>query len=202
MSLQTGFGTNIDRARLHGPAVSVDIEACLVLPDGDAEHPCRIVAASTGELGLMTLAHPRYGDRIRVYSPELGRFEGDVERETECGFVIGLDLAATRHRKLAAQLTWFANREACALPDARRHKRIVPRMQWTSICLSDGERAARINDISIIGVSVETSAVADIGDRVSFGVKTAVIDRIFDGGFVAKFDEPFEEGQLSEMIRF
>ncbi|MBL1255227.1 MULTISPECIES: PilZ domain-containing protein [Methylocystis] len=202
MGLQAGFHIDIARTPLHGPTVRVDLDACLRLPDG-SEHSCRIVEASTGEMALSALAEPCYGDKIFIHSAELGRFEGRVERQSDGGFAIGLDLIVTRRRKLAAQLIWFANRDAFGLPDARRHKRIVPRMPWTTICLQGGkENAAWINDVSCSGISVETSAHASIGDRVSLGVKTAVVGRIFDGGFVAEFDQYFEEGQISDRLRF
>lgn len=202
MSLQASFNTNIPRGPLPCPTVRVDLEACFRLPGG-SEHACRIVEASTGEMALLASTQPRYADRIVVYIPELARFEGDVEREIDGGFVISLDIGAPRRRKLAAQLIWFANREACNLPDARQHKRIVPRMQWTLVRLPDGrEKMARINDVSLAGVNMETAALVSIGDRVSLGVKTAVVGRIFDGGFAARFDEPFKEGQISQMLKF
>ncbi|KAF2990686.1 PilZ domain-containing protein [Methylocystis sp. MJC1] len=202
MALQPGFEIDISRTPLHGPAVGVDLDACFSSPDG-SEYSCRIIAASTGEMTLSTPARPRYGDRIIVHVLELGRFEGNVERQMDGGFAISLDLSVTRRRKLAAQLVWFANREVCGLPDARRHKRIVPRMPWTMIRMPAGrENVARINDVSLSGISVLTSAQAMIGERVSLGVKTAVVARIFDGGLVAQFDEYFEEGQISDMLRF
>lgn len=202
MGLQAGFYIDIDRTPLHGPTVRVNLGGCLRLPDG-SEHSCRIVEASTGEMALLALVEPSYGDKIFLHSPELGRFEGHVERHSDDGFAIGLDLAVTRRRKLAAQLVWFANRDACGLPDARRHKRIVPKMPWTTICMQGGkENAAWINDVSRSGISIETSAHASIGDRVSLGVKTAVVGRIFDGGFVAEFDQYFEEEQISDWLRF
>jgi hypothetical protein len=202
MSLQASFNMNFPRAPLPCPAVPVGLQACFRLPGG-SEHICLVVEASMGEMALLASIQPRYADRIVVYIPELGRFEGDVERELEGGFAIALDLAPSRRRKLAAQLMWFANRDACNLPDARRHKRIVPKMQWTFVRLPDGrEKMARINDVSLAGVNVETAAFVSIGDRVSLGVKTAVVGRIFDGGFAAQFDEPFKEGQISQMLNF
>lgn len=202
MARQTGFEIDISRTPLHGPAVNVDLDACFNLPDG-SEHPCRVIAASTGEMTLSTPARPGYGDRIIVHVLELGRFEGNVERQIAGGFAISLDLAVTRRRRLAAQLVWFANREVCGLPDARRHKRIVPRMPWTMIRMLEGrENVARINDVSLSGVSLQTSAQATVGERVSLGVKTAVVARVFDGGLVAEFDEYFGEGQISDMLRF
>lgn len=199
MSLQS-FDERAGRSRVHN-SVKVDLEARFMLPGG-AEHPCRIVEMSTGEITFATPVSPRDGDRIIVYIAELGRFEGDVERRVDEGFAISLALTETKHKKLAAQLVWFANRDVLDLPESRRHPRIVPRMQWIRVKTSDGkEKVARINDVSLCGISVETTAPFAEGDRVAFGVKTAVVTRVFENGFVAEFDEPFKEGELDESVR-
>jgi hypothetical protein len=201
MSLQTIFEAGALPGRMHGPLVRVDLAASLVLPGG-TEHSCRIMEASTAEMAFATPLEPRYGDHVVVYASELGRLEGDVERRMEGGFAITLDLTETRRRRLAGQLIWFANRERCGLPEGRRHKRIVPRMPWTRVRMPDGmEMVAHINDVSIAGVSVDAAADVAVGDRVAFGVKAAVVGRVFAGGFVAEFEEPFAEGELSETTR-
>ena len=43
-----------------------------------------------------------------------------------------MTIAATPRKrdKLAAQLTWLANRHILSLPEDRRHGRIVPRNPW------------------------------------------------------------------------
>lgn len=201
MSLHTFFDTSFYESRVHGRPVPIDVEAFIILA-GMGEQPCRIVGASTGEMILETPLAPDYGDRVIVYAPEFGRLEGDVERRTQCGFVIALDLAETRRRRLAGQLIWITNREAVSLVDLRRNRRIVPKMPWTSVRMPDGsEKFAQINDISLNGVSVEAVANVSVGDRVAFGLKAAVVGRVFDGGFVAEFEEPFAEGELSETTR-
>lgn len=198
MSLETIYNANVLRERIHGGRVHVDLEASFMLPDGP-EHGCRVAQASTGEMVVSTDIEPRYGDHVVVYAPELGRFEGEVERQTEEGFAFSLSLSEARRRRLAAQLIWFANRDLCELPENRRHKRFVPRLQWTRVRLANGaEKIARINDLSISGISVDASAPVSIGDRVAFGVKAAIVGRLFDGGFVAQFEEPFAEGEIGE----
>jgi len=200
MSFAAQFPTDVSHERVHN-AVKVELEARFMLPGG-AEHACQIVEMSTGEMIFSTPIVPRYGDRIVVYILELGRFEGDVERNVEGGFAISLRLTETKHRKLAAQLVWFANRDVFELPESRRHKRIVPRMQWTRMKLPDGkEKVVRINDFSLSGVSVEAAAVVAVGDRVAFGLKTAIVGRVFEAGFVAEFEEPFRDGDLTETTR-
>ncbi|MCC3245263.1 PilZ domain-containing protein [Methylocystis sp. WRRC1] len=200
MSLQSDFGPGAARERIHN-SVEVDLEGRFMLASG-AEHPCRIVAMSTGEMLFSTPVRPRLGEKVIVYIAELGRFEGGVSRHEGEGFAIGLKLTEMKHRKLAEQLVWFANRDVLDLPENRRHKRIVPMLQWTIVRLSNGkEKTAKINDISLSGVSVEVNARPLVGGRVMVGSKAAKVVRLVDGGFVAEFEEPFAEGELDERIR-
>ncbi|PPD43180.1 MAG: pilus assembly protein PilZ [Methylocystis sp.] len=201
MSLSAHFNFDVSGCRAHNP-VRVDFEARVTLPEGQ-EHACRIVEMSTGEIVFFAPVQPRYGDRVVAYVPELGRFEGDVEREVEGGFAISLWLTEARRRRLAAQLVWFANRDFLGLPDSRRHRRIVPRMQWTRVRHIDGsEQIAEINDFSLCAISVDSPEPVALGERVAFGVKAAIVNRLFEGGFVAEFEEPFNEGEIDETTRF
>lgn len=201
MSLHADFETTIFHHRIHGPPVRLNLDARILFPGGE-EHAGRIVEASTGELAFATSLAPRYGDRVIVYVREFGRLEGNVERPIDDGFTITLDLPEPRRRRLASQLVWFANRDSCGMHEARRHERFVPRMPWTIVRMPDGrQRFAQINDVSITGVSVDTAAQVCVGDRVAFGVKAAVVGRVFEGGFAAQFEEPFAEGELSEALR-
>lgn len=201
MSLQMDYDPSALRRRVQAPTVAIDLAARLVLPGG-RDHPGRIVAASTDEMAISAPLAPRYGDHVVVHTAELGRLDGDVERLTDNGFAITLELVEAPRRRLAAQLIWHANRERCGLVEARRHTRFIPQMPWTRVRMPDGaEQFARIQDLSLAGVRVEAAVGVGIGDRVAFGVKAAIVGRVFDGGFVAKFEEPFAEGELSEATR-
>jgi hypothetical protein len=181
--------------------VPVDLDGRFMLP-GREEFPCRIIEMSIWAIAFYTPIRPELGDRIIAYISEFGRFEGFVERRIDCGFAISLRLTEMKQRKLAAQLLWRANRDKFGLEDGRRNDRIVPLVQWTRIRTPNGrEKMARINDVSRAGVSVETAAEVMVGDRVFFGSKTAVVGRVFESGFVAEFDEPLSENELTETIR-
>jgi len=200
MSLQSDFVPDALRRRIHS-SVEVDLDGRFMLPGG-AEHPCRIAEMSTGEIRFATPVRPKLGEKIIVYIAELGRFEGAVERHEAEGFAIGLKLTEMKHKKLAEQLVWFANREVLDLPENRRHRRIVPMLQWTIVTLSNGkEKTAKINDVSLSGVSVEVNARPLVGSRVVVGAKAAKVIRTMEGGFVAEFEEHFAEGALDETTR-
>lgn len=193
---RTSSGTRVDAP------VEVDLAGRFMLPSGD-EHPCRVVEMSTGGMRFSTSVRPQPGEKIIVYISELGRFEGDVARLDEGGFVIGLKLTELKRKKFAEQLAWFADREILGLPENRRHLRIVPMAQLTSVRSSGGKEClGKINDISRVSVSVEAKLrPLLVGSRVSVGAKSAVIQRLFDGGFVAEFDEPLAENELHGAMR-
>jgi len=161
---------------------------------------------STGEMLLSAEVTPAVGELLIIYIAELGRFEGKVERLESTGFAVSMVLSELKHRKLAEQLVWFANRASLDLTDNRRHKRFVPLNQLTTVRLANGkERMARINDISASGVNVEINLSVSkltilVGSRLFVGKKSAIVLRTFEGGFVAKFEETFEETSIDETI--
>lgn len=186
--------------------VPLDLDGRFMLPTKQ-EFACRIPEMSTGDMVLSTEAELRLGEMLVVYIPELGRFEGIVERREDKGFVLSMSLTQAKHSKLAEQLVWFANREAAELPEARQSRRIVPLSQWTTVRLANGaERMARITDISLSGVNVEASVSVQktrllVGSHVVIGSKAATVLRITACGFVATFDEPIPPEEFNERIR-
>lgn len=181
--------------------VKVDLDARFLQPSG-AESRGRVMEMSTAGILVKSPANPKRGEKIIVYIAELGRFEGIVDRsELDC-FSIALKLPELKHRKLAEQLVWLSNREELDLPESRKHRRIVPLMQRTMVTLPDGaERLAKINDISLTSVSVEIVGKIAVGATVIVGKRSATVTRVFDGGIVADFADPFAEGELDEFVR-
>jgi hypothetical protein len=184
----------------------IDLDGRFMLPSKE-EHSCTVLEMSTGQMRVSSDAKPALGEQVIVYIAELGRFEGKVERHEEGGFAVCMKLTDTKSKKLAQQLAWFANRDTLHLEDNRRHKRIVPLNQLTTVRFSNGkEHIARINDISASGVSVEVnlSLAAKVtvlaGSSVFIGKKAAKVSRIFDGGFAARFDETFEADSIDETV--
>lgn len=200
MTLLEEFRRSKPKERVHN-AVEVDLAARFMVPTG-AEHSCRVIEMSTGEMRFASTVCPAVGECVIVYLADLGRFEGDVDRHEDVGFAIGLKLTEMKHRKLAGQLVWFANREAFDLPESRRHRRFVPIMQWTILRLATGkENMAKIVDLSSSGVNIEANARVMVGSAIAIGSRAAKVSRVYDGGFVAEFVEPFADGELDETSR-
>ncbi|MBP0644770.1 PilZ domain-containing protein, partial [Mycobacterium tuberculosis] len=79
-----------------------------------------------------------------------------VERLVSNGFYLSLVASERKKNKIAAQLTWLANKHELDMPEDRRHQRIAPRNPIAKLGMADGrEYPCRIIDLSISGAAVE-----------------------------------------------
>src|SRR5215213_7761407 len=119
------------------------------------EYPCQSVDVSPGGLALVTPVRGLIGERIVVYLEHLGRIEGQIVRHTEPGIALSISATIRKREKLAAQLTWLANRQGLGLPEDRRHERIVPRHSAVTVMIpARGEAAGRLIDVSLTGAGL------------------------------------------------
>ncbi len=125
-----------------------------MLPDR-REFPCQIINMSPGGLALLAPGIGNVGDRVIAYLDHIGRVEGKITRIIDNGFAMTVGATARKRDKLAAQLTWLANRDILNLPEDRRHDRIVPRNPIAMLTLEDGTKmTCRIIDMSLSGAAI------------------------------------------------
>ena len=101
-----------------------------------------------------------------------------------------MTIAATPHKrdKLAAQLTWLANRHILNLPEDRRHGRITPRNPSARLILPNGVNlACRVIDISQSGCAIGTTERPEMGTIVTIGKTTGRVVRHIEDGFAIEF---------------
>jgi hypothetical protein len=152
------------------------------------EFPCQIVNMSPGSMALITPHLGRVGERIVAYVDHIGRVDGVVLRIFDGGFAMSVNATQRRRDKLAAKLTWLANRHVLNLPEDRRHERIVPRQRNTEIRMEDGRRyPTRIIDLSLSGAAVELDVRPAIGSVVWIGDMRGRVVRHFDEGVAVEF---------------
>jgi hypothetical protein len=167
--------------------VAVNLHGRLMCADF-AEYDCVVLEMSPGEVMFKCSALPRMDERIISYIDHIGRVEGKVTAMLKGGFRIAVKATDRKRYKLAAQLTWFANRNELGLPEDRRHERIVPRNPISEIRLADGETyACRIVDLSMSGAALELNARPEIGTQVILGTMRARVVRHFDDGIAIEF---------------
>ena len=97
----------------------------------------------------------RLGERVVAYIDLIGRLEGIISRIFPSGFSMTIAASQRKRDKLAAQLTWLANRHILDLPEDRRHQRVAMRDQTATLVMEDGgQEHCRVVDLSVSGVAV------------------------------------------------
>jgi len=167
--------------------VSVNLPGRLMLASHD-EYDCTVIDMSPGDAAFLCAARPRMGERIIAYVDHLGRIEGTVALVNDTGFAITLNATDRKREKLAAQLTWIANKHELGLPEDRRHNRLTPRNTSTDLTLDDGRRyPCRIIDLSLSGAAVDIDVRPALGTSVQLGHMKGRVVRHFQEGVAIEF---------------
>ena len=167
--------------------VKVDLLGRYMLPDR-REFPCQVVNMSPGGMAVIAPVVGQPGDRIIAYVDHLGRLEGHVARLFPNGFAMTIGATIRKRDKLAAQLTWLANRNILGLPEDRRHGRFVPRNPIGRLILPNGINVAcRIIDVSQSGAGIAMDQRPAIGALVTLGKVQGRVVRHLEEGFAVEF---------------
>src|SRR6201999_1878921 len=176
---------NQDRRRFQ--RVKVNLLGRYMLADR-REFPCQVVNMSPGGMALIAPVTGAPGERIIAYVDHLGRLEGHIARVFQNGFAMTIGATARKRDKLAAQLTWLANRNILGLPEDRRHDRIVPRNPIAVLTLEDGTKmTCRIIDMSLSGAAIAAENRPPLKSTVMLGRVPARVVRNLQEGFALEF---------------
>ena len=141
-----------------------------------------------GGLALLAPGIGNVGDRVIAYLDHIGRVEGKITRIIDNGFAMSVGATARKRDKLAAQLTWLANRDILNLPEDRRHDRIIPRNPISVLTLEDGAKmTCRIIDMSLSGAAIAAETRPPLKSLVSLGKVQARVVRNLEEGFALEF---------------
>ncbi len=152
------------------------------------EFPCQVVNMSPGGMALIAPVAGAAGERIIAYVDHLGRLEGHIARTFQNGFAMTIAATARKRDKLAAQLTWLANRHILGLPEDRRHGRIAPRNPAGRLIMPNGLNiGCRIIDVSQSGAAIATDQRPAIGALVTLGKVQGRVVRHLEDGFAIEF---------------
>lgn len=153
-----------------------------------SEYPCQIVDMSPGDVAFRADHPGALGEKVIAYLDHIGRVEGVVTRIFPDGFAMTIIASERKRDKLAAQLTWLANRHELDLPEDRRHERVIPRNPMSVLRLEDGQQyRCRIIDLSLSGAAVEIDARPAIGTAVTLGNMRGRVVRHFEDGVAIEF---------------
>jgi hypothetical protein len=151
------------------------------------EHTCKLIDISAGGAAVISPASVPIGEHVVAYVDHIGGIEGTVVREFDGGFAFKINATKHKREKLAAQLTWLANRSELSA-DGRRHDRITPKNGDSTLQLSEGiTLTCRILDVSISGASIATPARPELGTEVMLGKLRARVVRYHPQGFGVQF---------------
>lgn len=152
------------------------------------EYPCQVINMSPGGMALVAPVNGNLGERVVAYIDHLGRLEGTIARQTPNGFAMTIAATLRKRDKLAAQLTWIANRHILNLPEDRRHGRYVPKNASARLVMPNGVNVGiRLIDISISGAAVATTQRPEIGSVVTIGRIVGRVVRHIEDGFAVEF---------------
>ncbi|MBZ0163655.1 MAG: PilZ domain-containing protein [Notoacmeibacter sp.] len=167
--------------------VQVKIYGRFMLED-HTEYPCQVIDMSPGSVALRTEVAGAPGERCIAYLDHIGRVEGIITRTFQDGFAVTIVASDRKKDKLAAQLTWLANKHEMDLPEDRRHERLAPRNPITVLKLNDGRQyQCRIIDLSLSGAAVEIDVKPALGTQVTLGTMRGQVVRHFEEGVAVEF---------------
>jgi hypothetical protein len=152
------------------------------------EFPCQVTNMSPGGMAIVAPVSGRPGERVVAYVDHVGRLEGVIARQLPSGFAMTISATPRKRDKLAAQLTWLANRQVLGLPEDRRHGRMTPSHPSARLILPNGINVScRIIDISQSGVGVSTEHRPELGALVTVGKTQGRVVRHLENGFAVEF---------------
>jgi len=154
------------------------------------EFPCQVTDMSPGGMAILAPISGNPGERVVAYIDHLGRLEGKIARLFNNGFAISIAATARKREKLAAQLTWLANRHILNMPEDRRHGRFAPRNPVARLILPNGANVAcRVIDLSQSGaaIAIPVNLRPVIGAMVTVGKTQGRVVRYIDDGFAIEF---------------
>ena len=169
--------------------VKVNLLGRYMLPDR-REFPCQVVDMSPGGMALMAPVAGSPGDRVIAYVDHLGRLEGKIARVFQNGFAMTIAGTPRKRDKLAAQLTWLANRHILNLPEDRRHGRFTPRNPMARLIMPNGTNiACRVIDLSQSGaaIAITPDLCPPVGAMVTIGKTQGRVVRHIEDGFAIEF---------------
>ena len=165
------------------------------------EFPCQVVNMSPGGMAFIAPASGEVGERVIAYIDHLGRLEGQITRVYQNGFAMNVSATERKRDKLAAQLTWLANRHILNLPEDRRHGRIIPRNPMARLIMPNGVNlTVRIIDMSLSGAAISSDMRPAIGMLVMIGKVQSRVVRHIDDGFAVEFTRLQHPDFLEENI--
>lgn len=187
------------------PSVQVrPVRYKIVLPgrcsfSGRGDYSCVTEAVDADGVEIRARARGSVGQRVTAWIRHLDRIEGLVSRHTSNGFVMTILGNRTRKAEIARQLVGLAQQQDDG--KARRHERIKPRNQETTVDIYGmGRVPARLLDVSASGAALSLDYSPPVGEIVIVGSTSARVVRHLSEGIGVAFQNDIPFNLLDEDI--
>jgi hypothetical protein len=177
--------------------VRVKLFGRYMLDDG-REHACQIINMSPGGMAISGLVSGRLGRRVVVYADHLGRIEGIAVRRLHNGLAAKILASGRKQDRLAAQLTWLANRH---LLDQQQTQWTAPRDFPTVLTLPNGlSIPCTVIEMSASGAVITCRKKLPVGLLATIGNIQCRVVRHIDGRVIVEFTRVRHPRQLAQDI--
>jgi hypothetical protein len=180
--------------------VRVNLLGRFILSDS-REYPCQVQDMSPGGVALVAPVSGKVGERVVAYVDQVGRLDGTIVRTNPTGFALSFAATPRKRDKLAAQLTWLANRYLLNLPQQREHQRVAPRKPHTTLVLPAGSSGTCIVvQLSQSGAAVRSQVKPPVDSLVRLGKVDGRVTRVNDDGFAVEFTTLLDPDSFEEDV--
>lgn len=170
--------------------VDVDLPGRIFLPDEQREAVCKIFDLSAGGARIGCDFDLPAGKTVILYVDTFGRFEGNIVRLTGGDFGVQFNCPAMKRERIAEQLTVFLNKDRVDETALRRHDR-KPTRGMARFTRANGDVVqCEVLDLSLSGVSLQTTARPPLGEVVLIGQMAGRIARHHTNGVAIEFVTP------------
>lgn len=165
-----------------------------------SEYPCRIINISAGGGAVASTVQPPIGEQVILYMDHIGRAKGHIGRSETDHFGVCFDISDTQRERIALKISWLVNQIDGEVPDMRRHHRFVANSKETTLLLpEDISIKVTVENFSLSGASLYTTARPKLGTQVILGQMQATVVRHHEEGIGLEFTKaPSAARLLSE----
>jgi hypothetical protein len=151
------------------------------------DYPCQLTDISVNGASINTTATLQVGETLIVHLLHLGGLEGRVVRVFPGGFAMEISATQRKREKLAVQIPRLAQRDDINASEEREFPR-VPAKDRSILMLPDGSAfSCPLQDVSLSGASIITSARPPLGAEVVVGSQRAPVVRHHEDGIGVEF---------------
>jgi hypothetical protein len=166
-----------------------------------SEYACRMVNISPRAMVLAGPVIGTIGEPVISYFDEFGKLKGGVMRTLYGGFVTTIEATIAQRARLETKLIWLEKHQREDLPNARRHKRVVPQDPRSTLILADGTMVpCFVIDMSASGAAVSAEIKPPIGTPLAVGKVVGKVVRRFAEGFAVHFTEAHDPRFVEQLV--